>query len=429
MPRISESEIERLKDEVSLVRLVEAAGVKLERRGQDRVGCCPFHNDKTPSFVVSPEKNLWHCLGACGEGGDVIGFVQKLEGVSFRHAVELLKQDHAPAPAGTSGTPVKRSTTPKLKPFAAQAEDAALLARVAGFYHETLKQSPEALAYLASRGLDHPDLIETFQLGYANRTLGYRLPEKNRQAGAEIRGQLQRLGILRSSGHEHLSGSLVVPVIDAAGTVAQMYGRKILDRLRKGTPKHLYLPGPHKAVWNAAGLAGSEEAILCESLLDAMSFWCAGYRNVTTSYGTNGFTEAHREAFRHHGVKRVLIAYDRDAAGDKAAEAHAELLMADGMEVFRVLFPKGMDANDYARQVGDMATMQQLNQQFRDRQFTRESAGQIATYLNRYNSQQLYEEQHSTTLENPMARALESGSAKDLQDAIPENEPQSLPAP
>ncbi|MEA1942530.1 MAG: CHC2 zinc finger domain-containing protein [Pseudomonadota bacterium] len=238
MPRISESEIARLKDEVSLIRLAEAAGVKLETRGKDRVGCCPFHADKTPSFVVSPEKNLWHCLGACGEGGDVIAFVQKLEGVSFRHAVELLRQDHAPAPANTpAGAPVKRSTTPKLAPFAAQAEDTALLARVTGFYHETLKQSPDALAYLKSRGLDHPELIGTFQLGYANRTLGYRLPEKNRRAGAELRGQLQRLGILRTSGHEHLSGSLVVPVIDEAGQVAQMYGRKILDRLRKGTPK------------------------------------------------------------------------------------------------------------------------------------------------------------------------------------------------
>jgi len=217
MPRISDVEIERLKSEVSLVRLVEAAGVKLERRGKDRVGCCPFHDDKTPSFVVSPDKNLWNCLGACGEGGDVIGFVQKLEGVSFRHAVELLRQDHAPE-ALASG-PVKRSTTQKLAPFAADADDAAMLARVTAFYHATLKQSPEALDYLASRGLNHPDLIDTFSLGYANRSLGYRLPMKNRQAGAEIRGQLQNLGILRKSGHEHLTGSLVVPIADEIGAV------------------------------------------------------------------------------------------------------------------------------------------------------------------------------------------------------------------
>ena len=348
MPRISESEIARLKDEVSLVRLVEAAGVKLEKRGKDRVGCCPFHDDKTPSFVVSPEKNLWNCLGACGEGGDVIGFVQKLEGVSFRHAVELLRQDHAPS-ADTA--PVKRATTQKLEPFAADADDTAMLARVTAFYHATLKKRPEALDYLASRGLNHPDLIDTFSLGYANRSLGYRLPMKNRQAGAEIRGQLQNLGVLRKSGHEHLTGSLVVPITDEHGTVCQMYGRKIRDDLRKGTPTHLYLPGPHRAVWNRAGLINTEEVILCESLIDAMTFWCAGYRNVTTSYGVNGFTDAHREAFQRHDVRRVLIAYDRDAAGDAAAENHAKMLMADGVECFRILFPKGMDANAYALQV------------------------------------------------------------------------------
>ena len=349
MPRISESEIARLKSDVSLVRLVEAAGVQLEKRGKDRVGCCPFHDDKTPSFVVSPDKNLWNCLGACGEGGDVIGFVQKLEGVSFRHAVELLRQDHAPEASETG--PVKRSTTQKLAPFQADADDAAMLARVTAFYHATLKQSPEVLDYLRARGLHHPDLIETFSLGYANRSLGYRLPMKNRQAGAEIRGQLQQLGILRKSGHEHLTGSLVVPITDEHGHVCQMYGRKIRDDLRKGTPTHLYLPAPHRAVWNRGGLINAEEVIVCESLIDAMTFWCAGYRNVTASYGTNGFTDAHREAFQRHGVRRVLIAYDRDAAGDKAAEAHAEMLMADGVECFRILFPKGMDANEYALQV------------------------------------------------------------------------------
>jgi len=92
-----------------------------------------------------------------------------------------------------------------------------LLADVVGFYSATLKTSPEALAYLAKRGLTHPGLIDQFQLGNANRTLAYRLPEKQVAAGAKVRGQLQRLGVLRTSGHEHFQGSLVVPVFDAAG--------------------------------------------------------------------------------------------------------------------------------------------------------------------------------------------------------------------
>jgi len=222
---------------------------------------------------------------------------------------------------------------------------------VTGFYHETLKQSPEALAYLAKRGLNHPEMVEHFRLGFANRTLGLRLPPKNRKAGDEMRTRLAQLGIIRESGHEHFNGSVVIPVFDEAGSVVEMYGRKVTESLRPGTPLHLYLPGPHKGVWNEAALEAAKEIILCESLIDGLTFWCAGYRNVTASYGVNGFTDDHREAFRKHGVKRVLIAYDRDEAGDKAAAVLADELMAMGIECFRVLFPKGMDANEYALKV------------------------------------------------------------------------------
>ena len=84
------------------------------------------------------------------------------------------------------------------------------------YYNETLKQSPEAMKYLESRGLKSSEMIDHFRLGFANRTLGYRLPAKNRAAGAEMRGRLQRLGILRESGHEHFNGSVVIPVFDAS---------------------------------------------------------------------------------------------------------------------------------------------------------------------------------------------------------------------
>ncbi len=220
------------------------------------------------------------------------------------------------------------------------------------FYHDTLKQSPEALAYLQKRGLNSPEMIERFQLGYANRTLGYRLPASNRKAGEEMRGRLQKLGILRETGHEHFNGCIVFPVFDGVGQVAGIYGRKIADgHLTAGIPVHLYLPGPHRGVWNEPALAASKEIVLCEALIDALTFWCAGFRNVTASYGVNGFTEDHKAAFRKHGTRRVLIAYDRDEAGEKAATALADELMAMGIDCFRVLFPRGMDANEYALKV------------------------------------------------------------------------------
>ncbi len=351
MGRIPEQELERLKQEVSLQRLAESQGVKLKRHGADLIGLCPFHDDHEPSLVITPKQNLWHCLGACQCGGSVIDWVMKAEGVSFRHATELLLADYQPSLVADSD-PVKKATVRKL-PTALEhnAEDAKLLRQVIDYYHETLKASPEALAYLEKRGLADAEAIDRFKLGFANRSLGYRLPAKNRKEGAAIRGQLQRIGLLRSSGHEQFNGSLVIPVMNESGNITEVYGRKINDNLRKGTPKHLYLPGPHAGVWNAQSLQASPEIILCESLLDALTFWCAGYRNVTAAYGTEGFTADHLAAFKEHGTERVLIAYDRDEAGDQAADKLAKKLMAEGIDAYRLQFPKGMDANEYALQV------------------------------------------------------------------------------
>jgi len=354
MARIPDSEVERIKAEVSLVRLVESSGVVLSRKGKDELlGCCPFHEDGTPSLSVSVSKNLFHCFG-CGAAGGVIDWVMRAEGMSFAHAVEWLRDG---APGGAPVAPGPESAKPRHSgrrlpsPVRFDTSDQTLLAQVIDYYHETLKASPEALAYLASRGLDGA-LVERFRLGYANRTLGLRLPEKNRKAGADIRGRLERIGIYRASGHEHFTGSLVVPVIDEAGQITEVYGRKVRRDLRPGTPLHLYLPGPHAGVWNIEGVAGSQgEVILAEALIDAMTFWSAGYRNVTATYGAGGFTDDHLAAFRRYGVERVLIAFDRDEAGDKGASAVAERLMQAGIAAFRIVFPKGMDANAYACRV------------------------------------------------------------------------------
>ena len=351
MARIKDEVIERLKSEVSLVRLMESQGFELKKHGKDYICRCPFHNDKTPSLVVTPSKNLWNCLGACGVGGSVIDWVIKREGVSFRRAIEILQHDLGLI--SESHKPVKQSTTKQLSSsLVAEKDEQQALKRVIDFYHETLKQCSDATEYLESRGLNHPELINTFKLGFANRTLSYRLPEKNRKAGSEIRGLLQSVGILRKSGHEHFNGSVVVPVLDENNQIKEVYGRKILgNRLRKGTAQHLYLPGEHEGVFNLPSLAANEEIILCESLIDAMTFWVNGFKNVTCSYGTNGFTEEILNALINHEIKRVLIAYDRDDAGNVAAEKLAEQLKQYDIDCYRVLFPKNMDANEYALQM------------------------------------------------------------------------------
>ena len=360
MPRIPDTDLQRLKDDISVQRLIESAGVELKKLGKDLAGKCPFHADDTASLVITPSKNLWHCFG-CQSGGGVVDWVMKIRGVSFRHAVELLKDETALTSLAAGGShPIKQSTVRTLPPpVALDADDRALLLQVVGYYQQSLKDSPEALAYLQSRGLNHPQLLDHFKLGFANRTLGLRLPHKNRVEGAQLRSRLQRVGVYRDSGHEHFNGSLVIPVLDEHGQVKELYGRKIIDNLRAGTPKHLYLPTHAtrgRGVFNGAALAADtgaarKEIILCESIIDALTFWCAGFRNVTCSYGVEGFTDELLAAFKAHSVTRVLIAYDRDEAGDRAAEKLATKLMSEGMECYRVVFPKGMDTNEYALKV------------------------------------------------------------------------------
>jgi len=358
MARIPEAELERLKNEVSLVRLIESQGHKLQKRGKDWVMRCLFHDDSTASLVVTESKNLYHCFG-CGAAGSVIDWVMKTQSVSLPHAVQLLKNG---AQLEGERIGVTRSQQRPLPPLVAETvNEQALLVRVSDYYHANLKQSPEALAYLQGRGLGSGELVDRFKLGYANKSLTYRLPPAHTVAGREVRGALQGVGVLRSTGHEHLNGCLVVPVIgmedsalpEQSGSVLQLYGRRIApnNKVTGEQSRHLYLPRPLRGVWNEAALVADREIILCESLIDAMTFWCAGHRNVIAAYGVNGLTPDHWQALQRHGTKRILIAYDRDDAGNAAADKLAVELLEAGIECFRVLFPKGMDANDYAQKV------------------------------------------------------------------------------
>ena len=362
MARIADADLERLKREVSLARLIEGQGHRLISQGKDLACRCPWHEgDDTPSCIVSPKTNLWHCFG-CDAGGSVIDWVMRMHKVSFRHACELLAKQH-PALAAAPSTSMAPTASVKLsagklraaQSFSLVAGDQELLDQVIDFYHTTLKSGPEALEYLDKRGLGSMELIEHFRLGYANRTLAYRLAPKQYKAGAEMRTALQRVGILRESGHEHFNGSIVVPLFGSNGNdptasraVVGAYARKLLDNLRAGTPKHLYLPGPHRGVFNREGLDGQSEIILCEALIDALTFWAAGYRNVTSCYGVNGCTDELLAALMACGAQRILIAFDRDEAGDRGAEASSKRLAAEGLDCFRLQFPMGMDANAYA---------------------------------------------------------------------------------
>ncbi len=359
MPRIPENDIDRIKATIDLGALVRSRGVELRRHGErDLIGRCPFHEEDTASFVVTAGKGLWHCMG-CGAAGNVIQFVEKFDRVSFRHAFELLAAGAGFAPPSEGLKSV--STVPRLEsPIEYAAGDAELMGQIVDYYHERLMSAATgapARSYLAKRGLDDAETLKRFRIGFADRSLGLRLPHKNRAAGAEIRSRLTRLGIYRESGHEHLNGCVIVPMFaphgENAGRVTGLYGRRIDDGGKSGI-KHLYLPGPHVGLFNAEALDG-EEVILCEALLDALTFVAAGFPNATSIYGTEGFTGELLEEMNRRKVRRVKLAYDADEAGERAAARDAEKLRAVGIEVCRIKFPWGMDVNEYARKVSPAA--------------------------------------------------------------------------
>jgi DNA primase len=244
---IPETTIDRIKREVAIRGLVESHGVRLVGTSDNLKGLCPFHSESTPSLIVSPAKGLWHCFGACQTGGSVIDWVMKAQGVGFREAVAVLEEKLPPLAA--PGAAVVEAASEVVVEAPAEspaievglASDVVTLQRAVTFYHRTLREGGDGLAYLASRGLDSAEVVEAFQLGHANRSLGLRLPGKATKAGAAIRAQLQRLGILRPSGHELFNGSLVVPVFGEDGEVLEIYGRKLRPDVKFGSD-HLYLP-------------------------------------------------------------------------------------------------------------------------------------------------------------------------------------------
>ena len=384
MPRFTADFLTDLKAAVPCERFLESRNVALTRSGTDLVGHCPLpgHDDDTPSFRISEKdgKSLWHCFGGCG-GGDVISLVQKLDDVSFTEAVILLA-----SLAGMAVPDVQRSTVRPAGacPIDVSARGLDLSRHVVDAYHAQLLQpNNQGRAYLKSRELDDDDLIAHFRLGYAERgTLGKQIPDKKRAAGAAVRDELEKLGWFNEkTGHETLAGSIVVPLFGADGESGiAAYGRKIRDNLRKGTPTHLYLKGQARPLFNAEHCVSADgSVIVCEALLDALTFWKHGFQNVTTSYGVNGFNNDWFDILRRKNAQEIVIAYDNDDAGNNAAEVFAEQCIAAGFTALRAVLPAGRDVNAAALQAENPQAM--LSQMIADAQWLGGTAAVPAVLL------------------------------------------------
>lgn len=333
------SAITHLKTSIPLLSLVQGDGISLKRVGANWVGKCPFHTEKTGSLVITPSKNLFHCFG-CGESGSVIDWVMKRQSIGFREAVEYLNQRYG-------GIWMDNNETQEFATFVTMS-DVELMKWAIAHYNKTLKQDKLGRNYLNKRGLEDDGLVDEFRLGYANRTLGHHLPSSRSREGEAVRQRLQELGILRESNHEHFRDCVVVPIYTETGEVGEIYSRKISPNLKPEYPKHLYLKGKHRGVFNLESLKGKKSLLLCEAVIDALTLYRIGLKAVTASFGVEGFTEEMLNYFKEIGIEVVFITYDRDEAGDRGARKAAQRLIAAGIECFCVMLPLDKDVNAYA---------------------------------------------------------------------------------
>ncbi len=336
--QVTKEGIEIIKGANPLEAIVAERGISLKRKGQVLVGRCPFHEEKTPSFTITPSKGLFHCFG-CDVGGDVIGFVTRHDNLRFPEALEVLAGRASldlgklmePGPGTCQRTPLEVLTPPRDLEVDPSPELApgALLARVVDHYHRTFCERADAQAYLDKRGFTDPELLEVFKVGYADGSLLKVVPKRG-----ELRERLISLGVITKQGRELLGGCVVVPLPDpVSGQWTSLYGRGLR------TPRHCYLPGPFRGVLNFQAARSSDEVILTESVLDALSFHQAGISTAIPIYGTAGFTSDHLDLFKREGVARVILALDNDSAGKKGARTLEEKLTRAGLSVRVASFP------------------------------------------------------------------------------------------
>ncbi|MCF6247115.1 MAG: CHC2 zinc finger domain-containing protein [Desulfobacula sp.] len=306
---IEQSRINHIKTSVDLKGYIEqATGSAFKKNGKGYICKCPFpdHEDKTPSFIVTPQENLWNCFG-CGRGGDIFEFDQLYFNLDFKGSVK--KHGSFIPSKKKAKAAVKKKTSPKKD---LTVKEQKLLGRVISYYQHTFAEDPTGLKYLKNRGITNNQSLTDFGTGYANATLLNILPEDD-----EIIKSLKKIGILNTRGKEVFYNCVVVPLYNEKGAVVNLYGRNIDEDCNI---KHLYLPGKRNGLVNRQAAKRSQTLILTESIIDALTLYDQGFKNVMPIYGTNGLIDDHLFFFNRK-IKEAYLVFDADDAGRKAAQS------------------------------------------------------------------------------------------------------------
>ncbi len=323
-------DLEKLKQRFSLLDYLRQQNwvARPAGHGSEFVGLCPLHRETRPSFYVNARKNLFYCHG-CGQGGDLLRFIQLSRQLSFRQSLAYLQQHEA-----------------------ASADPAAVLEQTATFYQQQLDGYPEALHYLKQRGLHDLALIKELRIGYApGGSLRRHLTAQG--YSCEL---LQRLGLLDSQGHDAFYRRVVFPCCQG-GRVINLYGRSIAAAFA-----HRFLPGSKGGLYGWEQVQQCPEVILVEGLFDHAVLWQAGFRHLTCSLGT------HLNAYQFQQLcdrpRTIYLTFDVDGngSGQQASQQLAHRLRVRGITARRVLLPDGHDPNSFFVQGGDARQFHSLLQ-------------------------------------------------------------------
>ncbi|MFF2090306.1 DNA primase [Paenibacillus sp. NPDC058174] len=343
--------------------IVDTVGkyVHLSKQGKYMKGLCPFHSEKTPSFTVTPELQIFHCYG-CGKSGNVIRFVEELEGYSFPEAVRVLAED--------AGIPVTWAGSDGSKPSAEDTERTVLIEAhelSAKFYHYLLNNTQHGKAakdYLRERGLGDK-LIDHYMIGYAPEqwdTLSRFLDNRKFDPALMEKGGLLSAKHDGSGYVDRFRSRIMFPIWDRDGKVTAFAGRIIGD----GQPKYLNSPETmlftkSRTLYNLhharPAIRKRKQVVIFEGYMDVIRSWSAGVKNGVATMGT-ALTAEHCQVLGRQ-ADEVLICYDGDDAGQAAAMKSIPMLEAAGMRVMVSMLPKGKDPDEYIAEYGPEAFMRE----------------------------------------------------------------------
>jgi DNA primase len=321
-------DVEKLKQRLSLLDYLRQQSwtARSTAHGREFVGLCPLHPETQPSFYVNARKNLFYCHG-CGQGGDLIRFVQLSRHLSFHESLSYLDQQSA-----------------------LTADPAAVLEQAATFYQQQLERHPEALRYLEQRGLRDLALIKELRIGYApGGSLRRHLTAQG--YSCELLG---RLGLLNSLGYDAFYRRVIFPCCQG-GRVVNLYGRSIAAAFA-----HRFLPGSKGSLYAWEQVQQCPEVILVEGLFDYAVLWQAGFRHVTCSLGTHLNAEQFQQLCDRPRTIYLTFDVDANGSGQQASQQLAKRLRMQGITTRLVLLPDGHDPNSFFVQGGDARQFQVL---------------------------------------------------------------------